>query len=174
MKALLVIDMQNGLVELNPWNIERVITNIKALIEKARQQDVEVIYVSHTTDSELFLEGSHNWQITSELKPLQGEKVFLKAFSSSFKGTGLHDYLTNKGINELIITGMQTEKCADTAIRVAFDLGYKVIVPEYTNTTFDSKYIRAETLYLNHNFEIFNGRFATVVKHEQAIDSLGE
>jgi len=174
MKALLVIDMQNGLVELSPWNIGKVIINIKGLIEKARDEEVEVIYVSHTTESELFLDGSHNWHITSELKPLQGDKVFKKAYSSSFKNTGLHQYLKDRGISSLIITGMQTEKCVDTAIRVAFDLGYEVIIPENSNTTFDSKYVDAKTLYKNHNYEIFDGRFATVMKFEDVVKYLGE
>jgi nicotinamidase-related amidase len=168
--ALLVIDIQNGLVNFNPWKIDEVLTNVRMLQDCARQNNVEVIFVAHTTkDNDYMKLGSENWQVVEKVKPLEGEKLFAKYYSSSFKETELDVYLKEQGIERLIMTGMQTEKCLDTAVRVGFEFGYEVIVPEMTNTTFDTELIKAELIYKHHNFDIFNNRFASVVKVDEAL-----
>ncbi len=173
MKALIVIDMQNGLVKNRPWKIDVVTDNIATLISTARANNIEVIYVSHTVKgSPLFEPGTENWEIIELLKPRKNEKVFEKNYSSSFKETGLNDYLEESSITTLIMTGMQTEKCFDTAVRVAFEFGYQIIVPELTNTTFDTKLMTAEMIYEHHNFEIFNQRFAQVVTFDASKELL--
>ncbi|MBZ9626287.1 isochorismatase family protein [Clostridium sp. FP2] len=59
----------------------------------------------------------------------------------------LIDYLDNEGIDQLIITGIQTEYCIDTTCKVAFEYGFKMIIPEKTNTTFNNGNILAKDLY---------------------------
>ena len=45
--VLLVVDIQNALVENHPYNEIGFIENIKQLIQNARQNNIEVIYVQH-------------------------------------------------------------------------------------------------------------------------------
>lgn len=161
--ALLVIDMQNGLVNQGPWNIEEVVNNIMQLINKARSNEVEVIYVNHTLEGHiLFDPNSQNWKVCRELSPQKTEKLFRKNYSSSFRKTGLNEYLSSKNVTDIIVTGMQTDKCVDTSVRVAFENGFNVIIPEMTNTTYDNEYVAAKEIYMHHNFSIFNNRFAVV------------
>ena len=56
----------------------------------------------------------------------------------SFHETSLHDELKNKGIQNLILTGNQTEMCVDTTCRRAFSLGYDVTVVKDAHGTWDS------------------------------------
>ena len=50
----------------------------------------------------------------------------------------------------------------DTTRRVAFEKGYKLIMPEETNTTFDNGNLPACEIYKYHNLNIFKDRFSEV------------
>lgn len=166
--ALMVIDVQNTLVSANPFAFDEIIGNVKKLINTCRKNNVEVIYVQHYDDDELKPK-SKGWEIYNEISPAVGEKVISKSFNSSFKNTELKEYLNKKGIEQLIITGMQTEYCIDTTCKVAFEYGYKLIIPEKTNTTFDNGKILAKDLYEFYNFNIFRGRFGVVESVEDTM-----
>ena len=45
---------------------------------------------------------------------------------------------------------------------MTFDKGYKLIMPEQTNTTFDNGDLSGSEIYEYHNFRIFMDRFAEV------------
>ena len=173
--ALLVIDVQNILVHSKPFAIDEIIENIKNLIEVSRENNVEVIYVQHNGKVGSEIEpNSDGWQIYEKIKPNPNEKIFFKNYNSAFKETNLHEYLKSRDINDLIITGMQTDYCIDTTVKVAFEYGFKLIIPEKTNTTFTNGNISAEGLYNHYNFNIFNNRFGTVTSIENTIKKIKE
>ena len=171
--ALLVVDVQNALVLAEPFAVEEIISNIKRLIKSSRENNVEVIYIQHNDKIGDELEpNSEGWKIYDEVSPNKNEVVINKTYNSSFKDTNLKIYLGNKGIKQLIITGMQTEYCIDATCKVAFEYGFEVIIPEKTNTTFNNGDIVAKDLYDHYNFNIFNGRFAIVESIEKTIERL--
>ncbi|MGL5649855.1 MAG: isochorismatase family protein, partial [Clostridium sp.] len=109
--AMLIIDVQNLLVDNKPFDIEIVLENIKSLVSKCRENNVEVIYVQHEDleeDGELKI-GSYEWGIHKSVESKENETVISKNFNSSFRRTKLKEYLDKQGINTLIITGMLTE-----------------------------------------------------------------
>ncbi|MDF2880486.1 MAG: amidase [Clostridiaceae bacterium] len=168
--ALLVIDVQNALVSEHPFAEKEVISNIKSLIKACRKNNIEVIYIQHNDNEGEELEpNSYGWRIYEEISPAENEKVINKNYNSAFKNTCLKEYLNSKNINELIITGMQTEYCIDATCKVAFEYGYKLIIPEKTNTTFNNGNITAEDLYNYYNFRMFKDRFANVETVENTI-----
>jgi nicotinamidase-related amidase len=161
--ALLIVDVQNALVDEKPFNIERVLGNIKKLSDTCRDNGIEIIYIQHDGEKEDTLEPfSYGWDIHKSIYPKIGEKIIRKTYNSAFKNTELEGYLNSKSIETLILVGMQTEYCIDTTCRVAFDKGYKLIMPEETNTTFNNGNLSACEIYEYHNFNIFKGRFAEV------------
>jgi len=171
--ALLVIDVQNALVLAKPFAVDEVISNIKRLIKTCRDTNIEVIYIQHSDKIGDELEpNSEGWKIYGEISPNINEEVINKNYNSAFKETNLKKYLDNKEINQLIITGMQTEYCFDTTCKVAFEYGFKLIIPEKTNTTFDNGNILAKDLYEHYNYNIFNGRFGIVENIEMTIERL--
>lgn len=171
--ALLVVDVQNALVLDKPFAVEEVISNIKRLIRTCRENNVEVIYVQHNDKIGGELEvNSDGWKIYKDISPNKDEKVINKNYNSAFKGTNLKEYLDGKNINQLIITGMQTEYCIDTTCKVAFEYGFKIIIPEKTNTTFDNGSILAKDLYEYYNFSIFNNRFGIVEDIENTLERI--
>ncbi|MDE1924952.1 MAG: cysteine hydrolase family protein [Patescibacteria group bacterium] len=58
------------------------------------------------------------------------ESVFVKHDYNAFSNPNLEKALNTRGTKTLVITGMDTYWCVETAIRNAFDLGYKIVVPE--------------------------------------------
>lgn len=62
---------------------------------------------------------------------------------------GLMKELSEKAIKTLIITGVSTQICVETAIRNGFDLGYKIVVPrDLVATTSKDPDIQNRTLRL--------------------------
>lgn len=78
-------------------------------------------------------------------------------------------YFESKEIDTIILVGLQTEYCIDATCKSAFDNGYKVIIPEETNSTFDNEYLTGEKLYEFYNYKIWNKRFANVIPVEDVI-----
>ncbi|HEL2110843.1 TPA: cysteine hydrolase [Streptococcus suis] len=164
--ALLVIDIQNLLVEEKPYAIEERLALWQDSITKARQAGLEIIYVRQN-DEEL-VKGTTDWEIHSIVAPLASEKIFDKTFNSAFKETNLHEYLQEKGIEQLIIMGMATNFCIDTTIKIAYELGYKVAVIQDGTTTSYSGKLDAKDL-IDHYQNIWSWNFAQVDKLENII-----
>src|SRR6266511_1623749 len=64
--ALLVIDVQNGVVE-GAHERDAVVANVGSLVEKARRERVPVVWVQHS--DEQLARGSDDWRIVPELTP---------------------------------------------------------------------------------------------------------
>jgi len=168
---LLVVDVQTLLVQEHPYHEAEVLGNIKRLIDEARSNQVEIIYVRHDDGVGTELEvGTPGWQIYPSVAPEGHEKIVDKQFNSAFHKTDLHTYLLQKGIDTLMLVGMQTEYCIDATLRSAFDLGYKILIPIETNTTYDNAYMNAQTLLDYYHDAIWDKRFAQVISMKQAID----
>lgn len=173
--ALLVIDVQNALVDLKPLDFDHVLAHINLLIDAQRALGGIVVFVQHTEDKGSdFEEQSKGWELYPAIKPLQNELVMKKRYNSAFKDTKLDEYLKDKGIDKLIIVGMQTEFCIDATIKSAFDLGYEIIIPEKTNTTFDNDLLTAKQIYVHHNYYIFNGNFGSVLSMDGVLEIIRE
>jgi len=168
--VLLVVDVQNALIKAHPHNEQRVIENIKKLILTARDNKKEVLYVRHDDGKGTELEqGTDGWQIYDDIAPNESELIFEKQYNSAFHKTALREYLESKEIDTIILVGLQTEYCIDATCKSAFDCGYKIIIPEETNTTFDNEYLPGEKLYEFYNYKIWNKRFATVFSMDDVI-----
>jgi len=170
--VLLVVDVQKAIINGQLFNINKVMDNIKKLISAVRDNGVEVVYVCH--DVRKIEQSEDEWEICEEIAPNMGEMIFYKQYNSAFYKTGLKEYLESKGINTIILVGLQTEYCIDATCKSAFEHGYKVIIPEETNTTFDNEYLSADKLYEFYNFKIWDKRFAYVLPVEEAIKILSE
>mgnify|MGYP001356897954 CR=1 FL=1 len=78
-------------------------------------------------------------------------KFIEKRQSSAFHDTDFHDRLQRVGVDRLVIAGMQTEYCVDSACRAAAALGYHVVLVSDGHTTFDSSALPAERIIAHHN-----------------------
>jgi nicotinamidase-related amidase len=74
--------------------------------------------------------GTREAEILNELKPLADEVVLTKTTSSAFNGTALDRVLRSLGVENLILCGVFTTNCVESAARDGADLGYSCIVVE--------------------------------------------
>jgi len=132
--ALLVIDVQNGVVD---GAVERdaVVSRIGSLVERARDADVPVIWVQHT-DEDLPV-GSDAWQYVPELTTVDGEPLVQKEYGDSFEGTELEQLLAERGVGHLIVTGAQSDQCIRSTLHGAITRGYDATLVSDAHTTVD-------------------------------------
>lgn len=69
-----------------------------------------------------------------------------------------------------MIVGLQTDFCMDATIKSGFEHGFVMIVPEYTNSTFDNPYVMKKITYQYYNEFMWPHRYAKCVSMEEAID----
>ena len=70
--------------------------------------------------------GSWDAKVIEAIAPTADEMVFPKTSSSVFISTNLDYVLRNLGVRSLIVAGVLTDQCVDSAVRDACDLGYLV------------------------------------------------
>ena len=159
-QALIVIDIQEGLVNESPYDAKKLIANTKAIIQHFRDQNKEVVFIRHSENEGLLVTDSDNWQVYHELKPQENEKIFNKYYNSIFKDTELKEYLNRKNIIDLTFVGMQVEFCIDTSVKVGFEYGYKITIVEDAISTFDNEHLQADKILSFYKEKIWRNRFA--------------
>ena len=132
--ALVVIDMQNDVVG-NAHLRDDVIANISTLVEKARAEQVPVVWVQHSNEE--MTEGSDGWQYVPELQRLTGEPLVHKKYGDSFEDTFLEAELAARGVGRVVITGAQTDACVRATLHGAFVRGYDTTLVSDAHTTED-------------------------------------
>jgi len=83
MEALIVVDIQEGLVKLGPANKEEYIVKVKETISSFEEAGKEIIYIRHTESEGFLSEGDPSWSIYHELSPRPQDKIFNKKSSLS-------------------------------------------------------------------------------------------
>ena len=100
--ALLVVDVQNGVVE-EAHERDAVVANVGSLVEKARQEEVPVVWVQHSDEG--LAKGSDEWRIVPELNPDDAEPLVEKSYGDAFEDTILETVLSGLGVGRLIVVG---------------------------------------------------------------------
>jgi ureidoacrylate peracid hydrolase len=155
--ALLIIDVQNyctrpevGASEYLRRSLrDAVLPNIRKLQLACRGAGIEIVYsvIQNKTgdgrDRSLDYKisgidvppGSRDAQVLDEVSPVSDEMVFRKTSSSVFISTNIDYVLRNLRVRSLIVTGIMTDQCVESAVRDACDLGYLVTLVTDACTT---------------------------------------
>jgi nicotinamidase-related amidase len=132
--ALIVIDVQNGVVG-GTHERDAVVANVGNLVEKARQEDVPVVWVQHSSDG--LAKGSDEWRIVPELSPDEAEPLVEKSYADSFEDTNLESVLSSLGVGRLVVVGAQTDECIRSTLHGAIVRGYDATLVSDAHTTED-------------------------------------
>jgi len=132
--ALLVVDVQKGVVA-GAHERDTVVANVASLVEKARQEQVPVVWVQHS--DEQLAPGSDDWLIVPELAPRETEPLIAKEYGDSFEETGLEAVLSDLAVGRLVVVGAQTDACIRSTLHGALARGYDATLVSDAHTTDD-------------------------------------
>lgn len=121
LKTRVIPNMQTLQKGFRAAGIEVLYTTIESLTKDGRDRSLDYKITGFNVPK-----GSWDGKVIDELAPGDDEVVFPKSSSSVFISTHIDYVLRNLGVKQLVIAGLVTDQCVESAIRDACDLGYLV------------------------------------------------
>lgn len=175
--ALLVIDVQQGLdsAALGSRNNPEAEAKMLTLITAWRQHGWPVIHVKHNSlesGSPLRPDAPGN-ALKPGFEPQANEPLFEKTVNSAFIGTGLESHLRKANIDSLVIVGLTTDHCVSTTVRMAANLGFRVLLVGDATATFERRSINGRAISAEDMHEVnlssLDKEFCDVVTTDDAL-----
>jgi nicotinamidase-related amidase len=150
-QALLVIDVQHVLCNGDEaaFDINGVIQRINAVAAKARAAGLPVFLIQHE-DRGPMQHGSEGWQLDVRLSAQPDDIRVRKTATDSFHHTELQALLLARGVERLVVCGLQSEFCIDSTVRRAVALGYPVVLVSDAHSTIDNGVLTAAQISAHH------------------------
>jgi nicotinamidase-related amidase len=144
--ALLVMDMQNGIVERFAERSAGLLATLAQTAAVARSASIPVLFVrvafrdgapeanarnqsfSALAKSETMSENSPATQIHPDVAPRAGEIMITKRRVSAFSGSDLDVVARSLGVDALVLSGIATSGVVLSTLRQAADLDFKITV----------------------------------------------
>jgi nicotinamidase-related amidase len=165
-KALVIIDVQQGMFadpNFQPYDGENVLKRIAELTTQARTAGAPVYFIQHDGGTNHpFHPGKPGYPFHPAIAPRADDDVTVKHNSSAFHGTDFESKLKRAGVDHLVITGMQSEYCVDSAIRGAHERGYDVTLVADAHSTGNTRVAKAKDIVAIQN-DTMHGSFAQVM-----------
>ena len=124
MEALIIIDVQNGLVRKDLYNKELFIATVNKAIEVNRKNNNLIIFVQH--NSKLLENGTNNWEICTRLNQSEKDIVIQKQHGDAFKKTNLKNILNENNISTITICGLVSHGCVLYSCKGGIKSGFSV------------------------------------------------
>ena len=101
--------------------VEVMYTTIESLTRDGRDRSLDYKITGFNVPK-----GSWDGKVIDALAPDEDEIVLPKSSSSVFVSTHIDYILRNLGVKQLVLSGLLTDQCVESAVRDACDLGYLV------------------------------------------------
>ena len=121
LEEVAVPNMQRLVTAFRAASVEVLYTTIESLTRDGRDRSLDYKISGFNVPK-----GAWDGQVIDELAPDEDEMVFPKSSSSVFISTNIDYVMRNLGVKQLVICGLRTDHCVESAIRDACDLGYLV------------------------------------------------
>jgi nicotinamidase-related amidase len=134
--ALVVIDLQKGVVGLAVAHpINEIVDRSTRLARSSRELGLPVVLVNVTaaapgrTDIQRpKRELPSDWsELVPELEQQPGDYIVSKQRVGAFIGTSLEEYLRQRGVTQVFLTGVASSQGVESTGRSAYDYGYNVV-----------------------------------------------
>lgn len=121
LRTVAVPNMQRLQQAFRSSGIEVLYTTIEALTKDGRDRSLD-----YKITGFLVPKGSPDGEVIDEIAPGEDEIVLPKGSSSVFVSTHIDYLLRCLGVRQLVVSGLLTDQCVESAVRDACDLGYLV------------------------------------------------
>ncbi len=147
--ALIVIDLQKGIVGIPAVHpVNEIIDRSAQLAHAFRERSLPVVLVNASGMAPGRTEAARpkfsfppDWtELVPEMDRQPGDCLITKQRWGAFLGTTLDDYLRQRGVTQIVLTGVATSAGVESTARSAYDLGYNVtlVVDAMTDRDADS------------------------------------
>lgn len=183
-QALIVIDVQESF-RRRPYfrdeDLPAFLRNVQSLINRCAARGIAIAQVFHEEPGD---DPANPFTAASGLVhsmpglSLRADAAFYKQvhsalFARTRDGTTLEVWLRERGIGELLVTGIRTEQCCETTARHASDLGFQVRYVTDATLTFPMRTREGREVSAREIRErtelVLDGRFAVVVSTAGAL-----
>lgn len=136
--ALVVVDLQQGVVAMPLAHpVEDVVARSAELARAFRARGLPVVLVNvagaprgRTDAGPSVLDFSDGWTtLIPELEQQPGDLLVTKYARSAFTGTGLAGTLRERGVTQVVVTGIATSGGVESTARDAHERGFHVTLP---------------------------------------------
>ncbi|MEA2778855.1 MAG: ureidoacrylate peracid hydrolase [Rhodospirillaceae bacterium] len=134
LETRVVPNMQRLQAACRKANIEVMYTTIESLTKDGRDRSLDYKITGFNVPR-----GSWDGKVIDAIKPAEDEIVIPKTSSSVFISTNIDYVLRNLGTRYLVISGVVTDQCIESAVRDACDLGYLVTLVTDACTTYSQE-----------------------------------
>lgn len=173
--ALLIIDAQQSFEHRPYWSqsdAPAFLDRLQALADGARARHIPVAQIFHVEESGTFSLES-GYVKTLPALSIAPDVIFYKHRHSALIGSGLPVWLTERGIQHLMVSGIRTEQCCETTTRHASDCGYSVDFVSEATLTFamtdrHGRHWTATDIKARTEL-VLDGRFARVLTVAEAL-----
>jgi nicotinamidase-related amidase len=154
MDALLVVDMQVGLLNADPkHDLAGVVERINRLAAHTRDQAGRVIFVQHCgIAGDDFAPDTPGWALLPDLQRDASDIVVNKSLNDPFTGTGLQALLQQIAPDRVLVTGWATDLCVDATVRAAVAHDHHVVAVADGHTLSDRPHLDAASIIRHHNW----------------------
>jgi nicotinamidase-related amidase len=135
--ALVVIDLQKGIVGLQTVHPTGEIVSRSAQLARAfRERGLPVVLVNVTGGAPGRTDAGprkfsfpDDWtDLVPELEQHPDDHLVSKQRVGAFIGTSLNEYLRQRGVTQVFVTGIATSAGVESTVRSAYDHGYNVAI----------------------------------------------
>ncbi len=133
--ALLVVDLQKGFVDLPTAHpVKAVVGNAVALLDAFRSRKLPVVLINVDARAPGRSERAFStagmpadWtELMPELNRQPSDHTVTKRSWGAFANTGLEQHLRQRGVTQVVVTGVSTSAGVESTARQAHDFGFNV------------------------------------------------
>ncbi len=146
MKALLLIDIQNGLTKKKRLFHENLFFNtINTAIKTFRDSDSKIIFVQH--NNKPLQNGTPDWDIDSRIDKHDNDYAIQKRHGNAFQNSNLEDTLLELGIDSITVCGLVSHGCVKETCLGGLEAGFNTSLLKngHTNWNRNAEILVSET-----------------------------